>query len=219
MLDSRWGISLVLLSLLGCTTVKSENTSDVQDASSNSTCILGYTGPDASNDQTCVQSYFWQPVSGPDDCYCSPCPQALPAAQAMAYEQQYRCFCGDRVSWMQARQTDTYCRLIVPCHSRPCETSVVDASTPDASPQSARDASTNAVVIENSPLCPATSSTLTDFRQPVTGPQDCYCLTCPICLPPAQAFGYEQQYSSFCGLDWSATHNCEAVSCSPNPVQ
>lgn len=216
---TSFGTSLALLPLLGCTAVKPLNGTDSPDASSNSTCILSYSGPDASDDQSCVLTYFWQPVTGPQDCYCSPCPHALPASQAAAYEQQYDCFCGDRVSWMKARQTATYCLLDVNCAPVGCENSVVDASQPEASTQSAPDASVNAIVVENDPHCPASSSTLTSFRQPVTGPQDCYCLTCPVCFPPAQAFGNEQQYSQFCGLNWPAAYGCETVSCPPGASQ
>src|SRR5664280_289024 len=125
--NTSFVINLVLLSLLGCTAVKPLNGTNSQDASNISNCILSYSGPDASNDQSCVLTYFWKPVTGPQDCYCSPCPSFLPASQAVANERQYDCFCGDRVSWMKARQTATYCLLDVYCASPvSCETS--DAS-------------------------------------------------------------------------------------------
>ncbi len=202
---TNFGIGLALLTLLGC--------------KDNSTCVPSYSGPDASNDLTCVSSYFFRTVTDPQDCYCSPCPYALPASQALANEQQYKCFCGDRATFMAAHGCSLNAACLRAAAVSACEPSAVDASQPEAPTQSAPDAAVNAVVIENDPLCPAPSSTLTSFRQPVTGPQDCYCLTCPVCLPSAQAFGYEQQYSGYCGLDWPAAHGCEAVACPPGASQ
>ena len=108
-------VSLALLSLLGC--------------KDDSTCVPSYSGPDASNHSTCVDTYFWRPVTGPEDCYCSPCAHLVPASQALVNEQLYNCFCGDRVAFMTAHGCSLNAECLRAGLSAACEPSVVDAST------------------------------------------------------------------------------------------